>query len=433
MLRNNRQRPGSQQAARKWMVFVGIIADIAGVYAIFSLDLPKVLLLILLATTAYVVTQGVLTGRGLAIFLVLIFLFVMGHSLVASQAVNCYDGAACSTQAGEVKFSTPEVKLSPTQSFLATTPQPVQATPTSPVEKPELPTTTPVLPPDEPPATLSPPAAATETPDSLSGGGEESSATCPKLKVSVVVGVVDWLYSVKPGDTITAIALFFYKDGGRWLEIYLRNKDSLGGLPSDGSPAKVYPGQIIYIPNIVSPLRVDVLADDTLYNIASRGYGYDYNSGVFWCAVYNQNKERIGDDPSFIHVGQVFELYPITPLSANEVWVPPNSTFRDLVSIYYLDTVSASVVCDLQPDKAKFGSFCENISPFDHLYFPSLPAQTSYVIRPGQPLREIVQHCYNESTEFLLRVALVVNRHVVGDNPSFVGVGQVVTLYGCKS
>lgn len=50
-------------------------------------------------------------------------------------------------------------------------------------------------------------------------------------------------YTVKPGDTLSAIAEKFYGDAKRWPEIYEANKDVIGDNPN-----LIKPGQELKIP-----------------------------------------------------------------------------------------------------------------------------------------------------------------------------------------
>jgi LysM domain len=254
--------------------------------------------------------------------------------------------------------------------------------------------------------------------------------TCKPLKIANIEGLADWPYTVKTGDTLSAITEYFLGDAMRWPEIYNRNPESFGDLPIDGSPPKIYPGQQIVIPHVASPRYVTVIAGDTLTNIGGMVYGNDYSSGRFWCAIYEQNRDRIGDDPSIIQAGQTFVIYPIALASENEIMVPPESTFAGLVAAHYGSQMDVHSVCILQAQK--FGDLCEDILPFDLLFFPNLPPFKKFRVGPGQVLEDIVSACYGEITEQLMMIARVINRKIVGDDTTFIHVGQVFTLYGCK-
>jgi nucleoid-associated protein YgaU len=50
------------------------------------------------------------------------------------------------------------------------------------------------------------------------------------------------LYTVKKGDTLSAIAKTYYKDAGKYPRIFEANRPMLG------DPNKIYPGQVLRIP-----------------------------------------------------------------------------------------------------------------------------------------------------------------------------------------
>lgn len=50
------------------------------------------------------------------------------------------------------------------------------------------------------------------------------------------------LYTVKRGDTLSAIAKSYYKDGSKYTRIFEANRPMLG------DPNKIYPGQVLRIP-----------------------------------------------------------------------------------------------------------------------------------------------------------------------------------------
>ncbi len=51
-------------------------------------------------------------------------------------------------------------------------------------------------------------------------------------------------YTVKPGDSLSAIAAEFLGNAGRWHEIYDMNKQLIGGDPN-----LIHPGQVLVLPN----------------------------------------------------------------------------------------------------------------------------------------------------------------------------------------
>ena len=93
-------------------------------------------------------------------------------------------------------------------------------------------------------------------------------------------------YIVKSGDTLWGIA---QKYNTTWQAIYNKNKDIIGDNPN-----LIYPGQVLTIPN--NNMYV-VKSGDTLWGIAQK-----YNTT--WQAIYNKNKDTIGDNPNLIYPGQ---------------------------------------------------------------------------------------------------------------------------------
>jgi Tfp pilus assembly protein FimV len=56
-------------------------------------------------------------------------------------------------------------------------------------------------------------------------------------------------HQVRPGDTLTSIALDALGDESLWPAIYLANRDQIK------DPARVYPGQVLTIPDVSSEER----------------------------------------------------------------------------------------------------------------------------------------------------------------------------------
>lgn len=56
----------------------------------------------------------------------------------------------------------------------------------------------------------------------------------------------DLFYEVQKGDTLWRIAEIYYKDGSRYKEIFEANREVIK------DPDKIYPGQMIRIPNFVA-------------------------------------------------------------------------------------------------------------------------------------------------------------------------------------
>ena len=99
-------------------------------------------------------------------------------------------------------------------------------------------------------------------------------------------------YVVKKGDTLSAIA-------GK----YNTNYKSLAEYNNIKNPNKIYPGQIIKIPNNTTPTPTTYIVKkkDTLSAIASK-----YNTT--WKKLYEKNKNVIGKNPNKIDPGMVLKI-----------------------------------------------------------------------------------------------------------------------------
>ena len=97
-------------------------------------------------------------------------------------------------------------------------------------------------------------------------------------------------YTVKRGDTLSKIAVAQDVDGG-WQALYAANKSVVGPNPN-----LIYPGQKLTLPAV----KYVVKKGDYLTKIAS-------NLGIQggWKALYDQNKDVIGDNPNLIEPGMV--------------------------------------------------------------------------------------------------------------------------------
>jgi nucleoid-associated protein YgaU len=109
-------------------------------------------------------------------------------------------------------------------------------------------------------------------------------------------------YTVKSGDTLSGIALQAYGDGSEasWRRIYNANRSEIGG-----DPDRITSGQVLYIPecDIMPGIDYTVRSGDTLSAIALRAYGD--GSEASWRKIYDANRSEIGDDPDRITPGQV--------------------------------------------------------------------------------------------------------------------------------
>ncbi len=66
------------------------------------------------------------------------------------------------------------------------------------------------------------------------------------LETDDAQAIEDLFYEVQKGDTLWRIAEIYYKDGSRYKEIFEANREVIK------DPDKIYPGQMIRIPNFVA-------------------------------------------------------------------------------------------------------------------------------------------------------------------------------------
>jgi nucleoid-associated protein YgaU len=112
--------------------------------------------------------------------------------------------------------------------------------------------------------------------------------------------MVPVIYIVKSGDTLGGIALHFYGNGTQpfWRRIYNANQAVIGP-----DPDSIQPGQPLVIPFPATlPADYVVKPGDTLSGIALHVYGN--GTEPFWRKIYDANQEEIGDDPDDIEPGE---------------------------------------------------------------------------------------------------------------------------------
>jgi nucleoid-associated protein YgaU len=119
-------------------------------------------------------------------------------------------------------------------------------------------------------------------------------------------------YVVRSGDTLSDIALHFYGDGSEqaWRRIYNvpHNRHVIGSDPNLIKPGQLL---FIPLPHPIPPNhQYTVRPGDTLSEIALHFYGD--GSQASWEKIYNvpQNKQTIGSDPDLIKPGQVLIIPP---------------------------------------------------------------------------------------------------------------------------
>lgn len=114
-------------------------------------------------------------------------------------------------------------------------------------------------------------------------------------------------YTVRPGDTLSAIALAAYGNAGYWSAIYNANRSIIS------NPDLIYPNQVLSIPAVTGvpggdqtgggPGLYTVRAGDTLSGIALFAYG----NAALWPQIYEANRGSIAN-PSLIYPGQVLTI-----------------------------------------------------------------------------------------------------------------------------
>lgn len=99
------------------------------------------------------------------------------------------------------------------------------------------------------------------------------------------------VYTVQPGDTLSAIAARYGMD---WQELYMANQAAIGADPN-----LIHPGLHLIIPTSPPPAGIYVVEQgDSLTSIAAK---FHLNG---WDPLYLANKGVIGDNPSLIYPGQ---------------------------------------------------------------------------------------------------------------------------------
>jgi|SRR5215469_9438398 len=111
-------------------------------------------------------------------------------------------------------------------------------------------------------------------------------------------------YVVRKGDTLSEIALHFYGDGTQpaWERIYHvpHNRQVIGPDPNLIKPGEVL--WIPFPPTIPPNYRYTVKPGDTLSEIALHFYGDGTEPS--WRRIYDANRQLIGPDPDLIKPGQ---------------------------------------------------------------------------------------------------------------------------------
>jgi predicted chitinase len=116
-------------------------------------------------------------------------------------------------------------------------------------------------------------------------------------------------YTVRSGDSLSAIAARELGNAGRWREIYDANRDKIS------NPNVIYPGQVLTLPGGDSapapapapapsaPSSYTVNSGDTLFKIARATLG----DGDRWREIYDANRDVLSN-PNIIYPGQSLRI-----------------------------------------------------------------------------------------------------------------------------
>ena len=131
------------------------------------------------------------------------------------------------------------------------------------------------------------------------GGTQAAPATEPAAVLTVTADAetaagpaATW--SVRPGDTLSAIATALGVPGG-WQALYTLNRQAIGP-----NPDLIRPGTTLTLPGTGQPARYTVAPGDTLSAIATT---LGLPGG--WQALYTLNRQAIGPNPDLIRPGTV--------------------------------------------------------------------------------------------------------------------------------
>jgi nucleoid-associated protein YgaU len=272
---------------------------------------------------------------------------------------------------------------------------------------------------------------ATSTPFSAPAGPPESRRTshtpaCDALEVDQVPGNGDWPYTVDGGETLGDLALFFYQDLSRWVDVYAANLSVIGVYPMGMPP--IHSGQLIMIPGIHTPMRYTVEAGDSLETLSKRAYGL--GAECRWKTIYDHNSDVIGTDPNRLNPGQQLSIFARKALKSDQLWVLPGESMNDIALGYYLDERMRGWLC--QENQKLPGGECNHIRPLDTVVLPELPPAEQHKVLRGETWKQIAEQCYGDGRGDLVLAVQKGNWRIVGYDPLFLREGQKLLLRGCK-
>ena len=145
----------------------------------------------------------------------------------------------------------------------------------------------------------SPRTAVSSTATSVAGSTRAAPASAPApaaiTEVTAARPAATW--TVRPGDTLSAVAAALGVRGG-WPALYAANRAAVGP-----DPGLIRPGTVLAVPGRQAPARYTVAPGDTLSAVAA---ALGVPGG--WPALYAANETAVGPDPDRIGAGTVLTV-----------------------------------------------------------------------------------------------------------------------------
>jgi LysM repeat protein len=133
-----------------------------------------------------------------------------------------------------------------------------------------------------------------------------TSASAPAVITKITAARPAATWTVRPGDTLSAIAATLGIPGG-WPALYAANQTAIGP-----DPGLIRAGTVLTVPAGRAPARYTVAPGDTLAAVAA---ALGVRGG--WPALYAANQTAIGPDPDLIRAGTVLTVpQPAAPATA---------------------------------------------------------------------------------------------------------------------